>query len=195
MAFQSYGFSNEVIGVKVKGHTTEFSIEDNEVAKALFKRLPVYYKPADLVHGLLLKNDRYLFCVREPSRNYHCHFYLKGHGAGELSSFWKDVDYGKGSLEQFIETSPIAAKAVMSIKDNSLVITVEGKMADNLFEQLDLAKSSFHVQDGVRYEKRVGRKMNCVRLEFKERDHAACRIFVPFGKPPKKNKDPNIQLL
>ena len=32
MAFQSYGFSNEVIGVKVKGHTTEFSIEDDEVA-------------------------------------------------------------------------------------------------------------------------------------------------------------------
>ena len=181
----------EVIGVRIKAHTSEISITDSKVARDLFMRLPVQWKAADLVHGLMFKNDQYIFCVREPERVYHCHVYLKGFGEGELSSFWRDHDYGKGSFVEYIKKEPQKATANLAIKDNRLHLYTEGDVARILFEKMDLAKVSYHkTEDGVPFEKRIGRKMKCVRIEQEKSDYYACRVFVPIGD--KKKDTPKV---
>ena len=175
----------EVTGVGIRAHTSEISITDSKVARDLFMRLPVQWKAADLVHGLMFKNDQYIFCVREPERIYHCHVYLKGFGEGELSSFWRDHDYGKGSFVEYVKKKPEKAIAKLAIKNNRLHLYTEGEVAKVLFEKMDLAKTSYHKEGKVPYEKRIGRKMKCVRIEQEDKDYYACRIFVPIGKEKK----------
>ncbi|OIQ18876.1 MAG: hypothetical protein BM556_06235 [Bacteriovorax sp. MedPE-SWde] len=182
--------AKEVIGVEMSAHTTELSILDSNIARDIFKRLPVKSVYADLVHGLIFKNDRHIFCVREPSRIYHCHFYLKDLGEGELSSYWTDHDYGKGNFEEYIKTSKTKGKAELEFIDGRLHIYTEGKLAQYLYDRMDLGVSTYHKRDdGILYEKRRGRKMKCVKAEAENDDIYACRVFIPVG-PDKKKKKP-----
>lgn len=187
------GSSNAISGVKIIAHASELSIVDQEVAKAIFRRLPVKRANADLVHGLIFKNDKHIFCVREPDRIYHCHFYIKNLGEGELSSYWSDHDYGKGSLMEYLKLEPQKGVAKLEVVDNRLHLYTEGKIAKYLYERLDLAKVSYHQrEDGIRYEKRIGRKMKCIRAEAEKQDIHACRVFIPMGpekKPALKSKE------
>lgn len=181
----------EISGVSMGAHASELSILDSNIARDLFKRLPVSYAPADLVHGLLFKNDRHIFCVREPSRKYHCHFYLKDHGEGELSSYWKDHDYGQGNLMEYLQSKMKKGTAKLEIINNRLHIYTEGDIAEYLFERMDLSKVSYHKRDdGITYEKRIGRKMKCVRAEAQNKDIHACRVFIPIGPDQKDEEIP-----
>jgi len=181
----------EISGVQIGAHASELSILDSKIARDLFMRLPVKSLNADLVHGLMFKNDKHIFCVREPDRKYHCHFYVKNLGEGELSSYWEDHDYGKGSLYEFISIKMKKGSAKLEIIDNKVHMYTEGSVAKYLFERMDLAKVSYHKRDdGITYEKRIGRKMKCVRAEAENADIHACRIFIPMGPSKKPIIDP-----
>ena len=180
----SNAYASEIsLGVKLKSN--EFSITDHSVARTLFMRLRSKVHDAQLVYGLRFKYDRHMFCVREPERRFHCHFYMKDLGEGRLQNFEKDHDFGKGTISNYLTKPTYKAGAQAKIKDGSLIISMEGgekSLANELYNSMDLVEEKFLVNNGVKYESKSGSNLRCVKIQGSQSDYHACKVFVPLNK-------------
>ncbi len=170
------------LGVNLKAN--EFSITNQNIARTLFMRLKAPIHDARIVHGLRFRYDKHIFCVREPERRFHCHFYLSGLGEGGLQNYEKDHDYGKGSVADFITKPTFSSGASAKIVKGSLIISlegVEGTLAAELYSGMDLVQESFHEKDSVKYEQKNGRNLRCIKLQGQKESYHACKVFVPLN--------------
>lgn len=173
--------STFAINVGISSHTNEFSIVESKYARELFLSLPVKNTYADLVNGLIFKYHEFIFCVREPSRQFHCHIYLNGKGTGKLSSFHKDTDFGKGTILEFLSTKKLNSNADITYSNNRLRIKFEDKMAKRFWEKLDLIPESYRQIAGRKIEARKGEMLNCINDNGK----FTCQFNIPINKEKK----------
>ena len=154
-------------------HSQEVLVTSKEVSKKLYMNLKVKGKRADLVGGLYFKNDRFLFCWREPNFEYFCSFYLSMKGDGTLSSFQEDSDYGQGSLVDYIENKRVSGVGWIYEHDLGMDLIVEGDLAQRLIEKMPESK--------VQNNQLVGKDIICA--ERSEEDlPAQCLVRVEYLK-------------
>ncbi len=152
----------------LKFHTQELLISSGDTARELYESLHVKEVEASLVAGLWFKNDEFLFCWVEPTGDYFCSVYLDFSGKGRLSSFHRDVDYGKGDPVEYIVKKEVKGEGKLFPMKWGMDLVVEGALAEFLRSKIYRAP-----YDKSRKIYR-GEQIACSKHQ--------CLVRVPFSK-------------
>jgi hypothetical protein len=175
---------------RVRIATNEFSILDNEIAKEIYFAIAKEPKEFDLIGQTYYKNDRYIYCIEEINRQYHCHFYFQNRKEGKLSSFETDSDYGKGDVIEAIYGKPILEKASIELIPYGLGIYFKNRAAKFFYNHLN--GPSYVDKLGT---KKIGKFITCVKYYENEIEKYQCGIALPIN-PHKweKSLKPDIKV-
>ncbi|EQC45457.1 hypothetical protein [Bacteriovorax sp. Seq25_V] len=177
------------IGTRIEYQAHQLTVTDSTIAKKIFLKLPGHFYHAGLAPELLIKNHRYFYCTREPDGKFSCNIYLNFKYNGELSSFEKDLDYGLGSMTEYLSEDKIAGVGEVKLAGNYIDIYYEGELAKKVFSKMDLAKTDYKRKSGTDYEIRSGRHTRCVSL-YADKEVFSCRMRLPIDPNKKKEEIP-----
>jgi hypothetical protein len=159
-------------------HTQELLISSGGTARELYESLHVKEVEASLVPGLWFKNDEFLFCWVEPTGDYYCSVYLDFSGKGRLSSFHKDLDFGKGDPIEYITKKVVKGEGKLFPMKWGMDLVVEGALAD--FLRAKIYRAAYDKSRKVYRGEQIACSINqcLVRVPFSKVDPGAGTIEV-----------------
>jgi hypothetical protein len=165
--------------IKIRYHCGEIKIIDQKWAKEIFLKLPSPVEEFSYLGDHYYRYGKYFYCTVTSAGEFDCQIYLKGEGSGELSSYYKDVDFGKGSISEFVTTAPVIGFGNPQFEDGEFHLKITGKMAEMLNKKLFLLKEQ-DIEGGVMLG---GKHLAC----WEKKGQFECRLRIPedtFPKPP-----------
>jgi hypothetical protein len=175
-------------------YSQELEVSSSAPAKEIFHGIAREAVEASLVHGLFFKNDRFVFCQREPHSYAHkafykCSVYLKMNGLGELSNYETDSDYGKGDTVEAIITKPVKGIGNLVPTISGLKIEVTGDLANFLYKKMSKIYVDYDESEDSIVEVKRGVNIFCAKISSKEKQGTIQKVETKCSVNIKLNGD------
>jgi len=165
---------------EIKFHTSEMLIKNGLLCQQIYQKIDQAQKEFEYVPEDVYKNDEYFYCIKDSSESCQCSFYFSNLSRGELSSFYTDGDYGKGSFIDFIMEKPIISNAKSGWNKNGINLDVKGKLAETLYKKLNEIPVDYTLKEKMQLGHKLGQSVSCFeKNESRMKPQFYCRIFVP----------------
>lgn len=184
---------------QVQFHDNQVSLTNPDVSREIYQEIFANEQSFNLIEGFY-KNDEHFFCTADPQNGFRCHVYFTGKGIGELSSFYFDGDFGKGSLLEFLKTQPISASSYISLEADRVVVQFKGKMAERIMQKKlwALKAKTMNTQKGPMSYKQ-GKHLGCAKLLVGNKKAYSCLLSIPLNPLYNFNRsaprDPELQTI
>ena len=175
--------------------SNELTFAPGLASRFIAKNIPGNWEQANLVHGLYFKYHRYFFCRREPKGEIFCHLYLE-EAHGDFQKYDKDIDFGKGSLEDYANDHLDSSiqrkvKTKLILRNNIFTFNISGPLARRLAIRMLPEYEIITTVHNKTYMEYRGKLIHC-RHPLNIPEQGECILAIPLITPSDKDSNKSL---